>query len=316
MGHSHAHAAASNERGLKIALALTGSYLVAEVIGGLLTNSLALLSDAAHMLSDVMALVIALVAIRIGKRPADRKRTFGYYRFEILAAALNAAVLFVVGFYILYEAFKRFQNPPEIESTAMLIVASFGLAVNLISIRVLQGGAALSLNMKGAYLEVWSDLFGSAGVILAALIIRFTGWWQADPAVAALIGLWVLPRTWTLLSASVNILLEGTPEGLELSDVEAALLAVPGVCEVHELHVWAITSGRNSLTAHLSLDSSRRDEQQVRVEAERVLKSRFGITHSTVQVEAESCQPVKAPCSLGEAEEHDHNDQGEPLSPR
>ncbi len=310
-GHSHAHGGVANERSLKIALALTASYLVAEVAGGLLTNSLALLSDAAHMLTDVVALVIALMAIRIGKRPADRKRTFGYYRFEILAAALNAAVLFVVGFYILYEAYKRFQDPPEIQSTAMLIVASFGLFVNLLSMRVLQGGSAQSLNMKGAYLEVWSDLLGSVGVIVAALIIRFTGWWQADPVLAALIGLWVLPRTWTLLSQSVNILLEGTPEGLELSDVQEALLAVPGVCEVHELHVWAITSGRNSLTAHLSLDDSGRSEQEVREEAARVLRSRFDITHSTIQVEAESCRPAKASCSLGAAEEHSHSHEGE-----
>jgi cobalt-zinc-cadmium efflux system protein len=302
-GHAHNHAAGASERGLKIALGLTGAYLVAEVVGGLLTGSLALLSDAAHMLTDVAALAIALVALRLARRPADKKRTFGYYRFEILAAAVNAAVLFLVGFYILYEAWQRFQQPPEIETGWMLGVATLGLIVNLLSMRALQAGSQQSLNMKGAYLEVWSDALGSIAVIGGALIIRFTGWWQVDPILAVLIGLWVLPRTWSLLSESVNILLEGVPEGLSLREIEDALRAVPGVRAVHDLHVWAITSGKNSLTTHLVLDGDAAGNEQRVLQATRsLLVERFGITHTTVQVEAERCDSthdVQAPyCAL------------------
>lgn len=299
-GHSHAHGAGTNERGLKIALALTGTYLVVEVIGGLLTGSLALLSDAAHMLTDVTALLIALVAIRIARRPADRKRTFGYYRFEILAAAVNAAALFLVGFYILWEAYQRFRQPPEIETGGMLGVAVVGLVVNLVSMRVLRAGSQESLNMKGAYLEVWSDMLGSIVVILGALLIRFTGLWQIDPILAVLIGLWVLPRTWTLLSASVNILLEGVPEGLEIQEIDEALAAVEGVQTVHDLHVWAITSGKNSLTAHLVLDGSH-DAQQVLEAAGQMLEDRFGVSHTTLQTEAQDCQPEEPPCRIDRA---------------
>lgn len=299
MGAGHAHGAGANERNLKIALALTSTYLIAEVIGGLLTGSLALLSDAAHMLTDAMALALALVAIRIGRRPADRRRTFGYYRFEILAAAVNAAVLFLVAFYILYEAWRRFQEPPAIQSLGMLIVAAVGLVVNLISMRLLQGGAEGSLNVKGAYLEVWSDLLGSVAVIAAALLIRFTGWWQVDPLLAVLIGLWVLPRTWTLLSESVNILLEGVPEGLALEEIETALLAVPGVREVHDLHVWAITSGKNSLTAHVAL-ADPGGGQRVLEATQAMLRDRFGLTHTTLQVEAARCGPGEQVCALAE----------------
>lgn len=233
-----------HERKLKIVLGLTGTYLIAEVVGGLLTGSLALLSDAAHMLTYVMALVIALIAIRIGQRAADRRRTFGYRRFEILAAAANAVVLFLVALYIMVEAYKRFQTPPDIESGWMMAVAAVGLLINIISMRMLTGSGEHSLNMKGAYLEVLADMVGSIGVIIAALIIRYTGWWQVDPILAVLIGLWVLPRTWKLLSESLNILLEGVPQGIELDKIHNELAALSGVKEVHDLHIWAITSGR------------------------------------------------------------------------
>jgi cobalt-zinc-cadmium efflux system protein len=241
------------------------------------------------MMTDVAALVIALVAIRIGKRPADRKRTFGYYRFEILAAAVNAAALFFVGFYILFEAVQRFRGtPPEIHSGGMLGVAAVGLIVNLLSMRVLAAGSGESMNMKGAYLEVWSDLLGSAAVISGAFLIRYTGWWWIDPILAVGIGLWVLPRTWGLLSESLNVLLEGVPEGLKLDEIDAALAAVPGVAAVHDLHVWSITSGRNSLTAHLVLAAA--DEyghQRVLAAARALLAERFGLTHTTLQIEVE-----------------------------
>jgi cobalt-zinc-cadmium efflux system protein len=285
MGNEHSHLGASegNAGRLKIALALTSVYLGAEVVGGILTGSLALLSDAAHMLTDVMALVIALVAIRVGRRPADTRRTFGYYRFEILAAAINAVVLFLVALYILYEAYQRFLEPPEIQSDLMMGVAVVGLVVNVISMRLLQAGSGQSLNVKGAYLEVLSDLLGSVAVIVAALIIRFTGWWQVDPILAVLIGLWVLPRTWTLLSESINILLEGVPEGIELQKLHDALSKLPGAQEVHDLHVWTITSGQNSMTVHIT--AKRGIDAMALVEAAQRVAQEHGIEHASIQVE-------------------------------
>ena len=288
-GHDHSHGV-SSERGLKIALALTASILVAEAAGAILTNSLALLSDAAHMLTDVTALLIALIAIRLARRPADSRRTFGYYRFEILAAVANAVALFLAALYILYEAVQRFQNPQPIASTGMLTVAVFGLIANLVSMRVLHAHAEHSLNLKGAYLEVWSDALGSVGVIIAAAVIQFTNWTPADPIVAIAIGLWVLPRSWTLLSESVNVLLEGVPRGLQLDAIHASLLAIPGVGDVHDLHVWSITTGKNTLTAHLTLDTPTFDTQAILQQANRAIES-FGITHSTVQIETTPCHP-------------------------
>ena len=287
MGAGHDHGA-SNERGLRIAIALTGTILIAEVAGALLTSSLALLSDAAHMLTDVVALTIALVALRLARRPADNKRTFGYYRFEILAAVLNAVFLLLAAIYIVVEAYRRLQNPADVATTGMLIVAVIGLAANLLSMKVLHDGAQHSLNMKGAYLEVWSDALGSVGVIIAALLIHFTGWRQADPVVAVLIGLWVLPRTWTLLSESINVLLEGVPQGIALDAIHGQLLQIPGVSDVHDLHVWSITTGKNTLTAHLTLAANVADEQSILQQARAAIEQ-FGITHSTVQIEATPC---------------------------
>ena len=289
MSHDHDHGArTANERSLWIVLALTTAFMVAEVVGGLLTNSLALISDAAHMFTDAAALAIALAAIRIGKRAADHKRTFGYYRFEILAAAFNAVVLFVVAGYILYEAYQRFSSPPEIQPVGMLAIAAIGLGVNLLGMRILRGGAESSLNVKGAYLEVWADMLGSLGVLFAGAVIYFTGWAWVDALVAVAIGLWVVPRTWKLLRESLNILLEGVPSGMALNDIEQALLAVPGVQGIHDLHVWALTSGRNSLTVHAVLAPGAA-EQQVLDTAARMLEERFHLTHTTIQIESDAC---------------------------
>jgi len=195
-GHTHSLPETRNERSLLLALALTGSFLIAEVIGGIVTGSLALISDAAHMFTDVAALAIALAANRVGRRPPDSRRTFGYQRFEILAAAFNAVLLFLVAIYILYEAYQRLKSPSEIQSLRMLVIATIGLAINLISMRLLAAGRDTSLNVKGAYLEVWSDLLGSVGVIAGALVIAVTDWLWVDSVIAVAIGLWVLPRTW------------------------------------------------------------------------------------------------------------------------
>ena len=204
---AHDHAKSANSRTLLLALLLTGTFLIAEVIGSFVFNSLALLSDAGHMLTDVAALTIALMAIRIGARPADDQRTFGYRRFEILAAAFNALMLFAVAIYILVEAVNRFRDPVPVQSTGMLIVAVAGLIINLMSMRLLRSGKAQSLNLKGAYLEVWADMLGSIGVIGGAIAIRFTGLTWIDPVVAVGIGIWVLPRTWILLRDTANVLL-------------------------------------------------------------------------------------------------------------
>ncbi|HSB98228.1 MAG TPA: cation diffusion facilitator family transporter [Spongiibacteraceae bacterium] len=302
MSGAHDHGASqANEKLLAIALALTASYLIVEVVGGLLTHSLALLSDAAHMMTDVVGLAIALVAIRIARRPADRKRTFGYYRFEILAAAFNAVALIVVAAYILWEAVQRFLAPPEIQSIGMLAVAGIGLVVNIISISLLQSGSDHSLNVKGAYLEVWSDLIGSIGVIAAALIIRLTGWAWVDAVVAVAIGLWVLPRTWLLLRESLHILLEGVPKGIELDDIEQSLLSLAGIAAIHDLHVWALTSGNSSLTAHIVLQAPG-TEQEVLARAQALLNDKFAIHHTTLQIEDTACSQLAI---------HDHRAAGE-----
>jgi len=298
-GHSHSHAGSNtNERSLWLALGLTSTFLVIEVIAGIWSNSLALLSDAAHMFTDTTALAISLAAIRIGRRAADKRRTFGYYRFEILAAAFNALLLFGVAGYILYEAYMRLKNPPEIASGTMLIVAIAGLVINLMSMKLLAGGKEGSLNVKGAYLEVWSDMLGSVGVIVGALLIRWTEAQWIDSAIAVLIGLWVIPRTWILLKASLNVLLEGVPDGIDLSEVDKEIRSIPGVDNLHDLHVWAITSDKISLSVHVVCDGDARDFQDLLQSVRRRLADKFEIHHSTVQVERTPCEQA------GESDNH------------
>lgn len=284
-GHGHSHGRGATARQLSIALILTSAFLVAEVVGGILTQSLALISDAAHMFTDAAGLAIALAAVKLGERPPDAKRTFGYARFEILAAAFNAVLLFLVALYIMYEAYRRLVEPAEVQSLPMLAIAALGLIVNLICMRILEAGKDESLNVKGAYLEVWADMLGSLGVILAAAAIWLTGWNCIDPLVAVAIGLWVLPRTWVLLRESLNILLQGVPEGLVLEDVEKALRAVPGLKDLHSLHVWALTSGRNVLSAHIEIGPEVADAMAFRSSVESVLHEQFAIDHITIQLE-------------------------------
>jgi len=293
----HDHTAGANERSLKIALALTCAFLVVELAGGFIAHSLALLSDAAHMFTDTAALAIALMAIRIAKRPADSKRTFGYHRFEILAAAFNAMLLLAVAVYILWEACLRLKAPPEIGSNLMLVIAIVGLVVNLLSMKVLRSGQEESLNVKDAYLEVWADMIGSIGVILGAVVIKFTGWTWVDSAVAILIGLWVVPRTVTLLKSSINILLEGVPEDVDMEKLKAMLLSIPGVKSLHDLHVWSVTSGKSTLTVHLVVEPEANAEQAILPDVRQRLADSFGIHHVTIQCEL-------TPCGQAENETH------------
>lgn len=289
--HNHAVPGTRNQRPLWIALGLTTSFMVAEVVAGVLTGSLALISDAAHMLTDAAALAIALAAVQVARRPTDARRTYGYHRFEILAAAFNALMLFGVAIYILIEAYSRFGTPVEIQTGPMLAVAVVGLAVNLVSMRLLAAGKDSSLNVKGAYLEVWSDMLGSLGVIAGAVLIRFTGWAWVDPVIAVAIGLWVLPRTWILLKDTMNILLEGVPEGVDLDKVTASMLKAPGVMGIHDLHVWAITSGRSALTAHVVHDATLAHDALLEP-LKTMLAQDFSIFHTTMQLETTACRDV------------------------
>ena len=276
-GHSHVPARIRHERPLWIAFGLTLLFLLVEVVGGLLSNSLALLSDAAHMMTDVLALGIALFAVRMSRRPPDARRTYGYARMEAIGALANGGLLFVVAGFILWEALGRFREPQAVASNAMLVVASLGLLVNLVSMRLLAAGAGESLNVRGAYMEVWSDMLGSLGVIAGALLIRFTGWTVVDPVIAVLIGLWVLPRTWLLLRAAAQVLMQGVPAGLDIDEVRDAMQALPGVAAVHDLHVWALGSREPILTAHVLLADDAADVDALRGELAGMLGARFGI---------------------------------------
>lgn len=301
-GHDHAHAhgghhdhtAGASSRALIIALGLTGSVLLIEAAGAILFNSLALLSDAAHMLTDVAALAIALLAVRIGSKAADDKRSFGYKRLEILAAAFNALLLFAAAAYILVEAVGRFRTPEPVAATGMIGIAALGLVINLISMRVLMGGRGESMAVKGAYLEVWSDAIGSVGVILGALLIRMTGALWIDPLVAVAIAFWVLPRTWALLRDTANVLLEGVPRGIDLAEIRRALAAEPGVCDVHDLHVWSMAISDINGTVHIAV-TDEADGEDVRVRVAQLLDQRFGIGHATIQIERDPCAAGKRP---------------------
>lgn len=285
MGSGHGHSAAgANKKKLAIVFGLTFAYLIAEVIGGLLTGSLALLADAGHMLTDVAGLGLALMAIKFAERPATPARTYGYYRVEILAALTNAVILIGISIYILYEAWQRFRNPPEVASGTMMIIGSIGLVINIIGIVILRKGSKESLNMKGAYFEVVSDMLTSIGVLIAGAIMLTTGWYYADPIISAGIGLFILPRTWMLLKDAVGILLEGTPSDVNLPTVREAMTQIPGVIEVHDLHVWTLTSGVNAMSAHVVVTDLTTQTTVLSALHDTLTKS-HRIAHVTIQIE-------------------------------
>lgn len=287
MGDSHGHvtsAAGRNKKNLAIVFGLTSFYLIVEVIGGLWTGSLALLADAGHMLTDVAGVGLALLAIWFAERPASPERTYGYYRVEILAALTNAVVLILISLYILYEAYQRFKNPPEVESVAMLGVATVGLVVNIVGMLILRASSKESLNMKGAYFEVLSDMLTSIGVIIAGVIMLTTGWYYADPLISAGIGLFILPRTWALLKDAVGVLIEGTPSDVDIAALRASLAKLEGVAEIHDLHVWSLTSGVNAMSVHAVLhEGAEHDDILTRVHEH--CTNSFKISHVTVQTE-------------------------------
>jgi cobalt-zinc-cadmium efflux system protein len=299
MGHQHHHHAsasevAGNRRRLTTALCLTAVYMVAEIIGGLLSNSLALLADAGHMFSDTAALGLSLVAVMLAQRPATAQRTYGFHRAEILAALANGAALLVLSVLIAREAWERVENPPEVQGGLMLAIATGGLAINFINLWVLSGGRKQNLNVRGAWLHVMADALGSMGAIAAGAGIYFFGWRWADPVASFAIAALVLFSAWGLIRETLDVLMEGVPEGISVDEVTNALLSLPGVVDAHDLHVWCLTSGRNIATTHLVIADGA-DHQGILDAANRTLSERFSIQHATIQVEhvelANKCNP-------------------------
>lgn len=289
-GHGrHDHTKGAGARALAIALGFSGCVLVVELVGAWAYNSLALLSDAAHMFTDVAALAIALLALRVATKAPDDRRSFGYKRLEILAAAFNAMMMLAASGYVLVEAVGRFRAPETVATGGMMAIALFGLVTNLAAMRVLMASRGESLAMKGAYLEVWADAIGSTGVILGAILIRLTGAVWIDPAVAVGIALWILPRTWSLLSDTMNVLLEGVPSGIDLAEVRRALAGVEGVGDIHDLHIWSMSTSDMNGSVHIALADGA-DGESVRRSVAGVLRDRFAIHHATIQVERDACR--------------------------
>ena len=280
----HRRSRLASQRALATVLAITLSFLIAEVVGGILTNSLALLADAGHMLSDVAALGMSMFAIWMAMRPATATRTYGFHRVEILAALANGVALVVIALVIFWQAAQRVQEPPDVRSLPMLAVATAGLGANLASGSILFRHRRRNLNVRGAFLHVAGDALGSVGAISAGIIMLTTGWYLADPVISVFIGGLILVSSWRLLRDSVGILLEAVPKHVDVKQLEGALKAVPGVEEVHDLHVWTVTSGFVALSCHCEVDG-RRDTHQVLADLFRLIHERYGIRHVTIQPE-------------------------------
>ena len=283
--HLHQHGKlADGRRRLALVLSLTAAYMIAEAVGGWWTGSLALLADAGHMLTDVAALALALVAAWFGARPANSRKTFGYYRLEIIAALVNGVTLIVISLLILYEAYGRWAAPPPVRSGAMMLIATGGLLVNLVCAWILSGRDEVDLNIRGAWLHVMSDALGSVGAIVAGALMALYGWYVADPLFSALIAVLIVWSSWALIRESTNVLLEGTPAHINLAAVEAMILETDGVAEVHDLHVWTITSGREALSAHV-IHAKTCPAPELLRELRVKLQERFGLDHLTIQME-------------------------------
>ena len=293
-GHDHAHH--SGSAGLKGALAITALFLVAEVIGGILSNSLTLLADAGHMLTDVGALAFSLFVAWLSRQPATSRKTYGYLRWEILAALLNGAVLLAVSAAIVWEAVQRLRSPEPVQTGIMFTIGLAGIVVNLIAARMLHAGSAHSLNVRGAYLHVLSDLLGSVAAVVAALFIRYRGWTLADPIASIVMTVLIVRSSWALVRESVDVLLEATPSHIELGHVRRALEGVGGVSSVHDLHVWTLTSGVVAMSAHAVVVEP--SEHQRVLETMTRAAASLGINHVTIQLEGrtlEECAPEGQP---------------------
>jgi cobalt-zinc-cadmium efflux system protein len=293
---------AENRRRLATALVLTATYMVAEIVGGMLANSLALLADAGHMFSDTAALGLSLVAVVLAQRPATAQRTYGFHRAEILAALANGAALLVLAVLIAREAWERIAEPPEVKGGLMLAVACGGLAINFANLMILSGGRKKNLNVRGAWLHVMADALGSVGAIAAGAGIYFLGWQWADPIASFVIASLVLYSAFGLVRETLDVLMEGVPKGISIDEVTDALMELPGVLDAHDLHVWSLTSGRNIATTHLVIADDA-DHQEIIDAANRTLAERFAIAHTTIQVEhdelANKCNPCGPAAASG-----------------
>lgn len=283
--HQHHHGRGTDSRRrLLLVLLLTFVYLIAEAIGGWWTGSLTLLADAGHMLTDVAALALALLAVWFSSRPATSKKTFGYYRIEIVAALVNGVALVLISLLILFEAYQRWSSPPPVRSGVMIAIATGGLITNLICAWILHGRHEIDLNIRGAWLHVMSDALGSVAAIAAGVIMSVYGWYVADPLFSMVIGLLIIWSSWTLIRESTNVLLEGTPSHINLAAVEMAIMETNGVDDVHDLHIWTITSGRDALSAHVIHSHSISQPELLR-DLRAKLQLQFGVDHLTIQME-------------------------------
>jgi cobalt-zinc-cadmium efflux system protein len=291
---AHDHAAQSTEaviRPLMLAAAITAVFTVVELVGGWLSGSLALLSDAGHMFTDTLALVLSLAAVRIALRPADKEKTYGFMRAEILAALVNGATLVIISVLIFYEAVGRILHPPRVDAPLMLLVATAGLAANAVGVYLLRDRSEGNLNVRGAMWHMLGDLLSSVGVIVGALLIMFLGLRAADPVLSIVIGAIILAGAWRLVAQSTAILLESVPGHIKLEDVREAILGVEGVVDVHDLHVWTLASGFYALSAHIVVrDRPLSDCSGLIARSEGVLKDRFAISHTTIQLECQTCE--------------------------
>jgi len=289
-----------NQRRMLYVLAITVAFMFIEALTAWFTKSLALLADAGHMLTDVGAMVLGLIAFWFASKPATPGKTYGYYRSEILAGFVNALLLVCISFFIIHESWQRLKTPNEIDPIPVLIVASLGLLVNLICLKFLDTHGhdrkTKSINVKAASLEIYGDALVSIGVIISSVIILFTHWYRADAVVSICIGLLILPRTWSLLSECTNILMEGTPQHIDLEELKNSLLSVPGVIDVHDIHVWTITSGLDSMSAHVSVNQQISVDEALQA-VTKILQEKFNLSHTTIQIEQAACQTEANICS-------------------
>ena len=294
---SHNHGISSrsgDKKGLTIALLTTAVIMIVEFLGGLITNSLALLSDSGHMLSDVSSLAFSLIAMWFASKPPSPQKTYGFYRFEILAALLNGLTLFIIAGIIIWEAYQRLFDPPNVISGTMIAIAVIGLTANLFSAWMLirKGDVSGNVNVRSAYLHILGDALGSVGAIIAGILMSAFAWYIADPIISVIVALLILKSAWGIIDESIHILMEGTPPTVEVDEVKQALLAIPGVKNIHDLHIWTVTSGIDSLSCHLLIDSEQ-NSQDILQQAIVTIEKRFNIQHTTIQVETSDLQHPK-----------------------
>lgn len=305
MTHTHPaeHGEAAASRRILFAMILTGTFMVVEVIGGLLSGSLALLADAGHMLTDTMSLALAWAAFLVSERPADQRRSFGYHRFQILAAFVNGMTLLLIVGWILIEAARRMLAPVPVEGETMLVIASLGLVVNVIAFLTLHSGDQENLNLRGAALHVLGDLLGSLVAIIAAVVIIYTGWTPIDPMLSIIVAALILRSAWDLVKRSAHILLEGSPDWLDVKELQTDLIgSIPGLEGLHHVHVWSLTPQRLLLTMHAEITEGDGHQERILREIKAALRTRYRIDHSTIQVDIRGCADHPHPAVSGPGE--------------